>query len=50
MNEQPLEIKAEIQISKPVHDVFEVIVDRAKISNYSIARSSRYPEPSKNFI
>lgn len=35
-----LEVKAAIQILKPVHEVFEAIVDPAKMSNYFIDRGS----------
>jgi uncharacterized protein YndB with AHSA1/START domain len=34
---QKLEIKLGLKISKPLHDVFEAIVDPAKMSNYFIA-------------
>jgi len=35
-----LEIKASIQISKPVEEVYEAIIDPDKMSNYFIASSS----------
>lgn len=35
-----LEVKAAIQILKPVHEVFEAIVDPAKMSNYFIDKGS----------
>lgn len=40
MKLQTLEIKAGIQIQKPVHEVFEAIVDPAKMSNYFIGYGS----------
>jgi uncharacterized protein YndB with AHSA1/START domain len=35
-----LEIKAAIQIQKPVNEVFEAIVDPAKMAHYFIASGS----------
>ncbi len=40
MSAQTLEIKTAIQIQKPVSEVFEAIVDPAKMSNYFIAKGS----------
>ena len=40
MNSTQLEIKASIQILKPVHEVFEGIVDSEKMSNYFISEST----------
>ncbi|NEU08926.1 ATPase [Flavihumibacter sp. R14] len=40
MNEQTLEIQARLQISKPASEVFEAIVDPAKMSNYFISEST----------
>lgn len=40
MENLPLEIKASIQIQKPVKEVFEAIVDPAKMSNYFIEKGS----------
>jgi uncharacterized protein YndB with AHSA1/START domain len=40
MKPQTLEIKTSIQIQKPIHEVFEAIVDPAKMSNYFIAYGS----------
>ncbi|GAB3201963.1 uncharacterized protein YndB with AHSA1/START domain [Pontibacter aydingkolensis] len=37
---QTLEIKAALQIQKPVHEVFEAIVDPANMSNYFISEST----------
>jgi uncharacterized protein YndB with AHSA1/START domain len=40
MSNQQLEIKTVLQILKPVHEVFEAIVDPAKMSNYFISKGS----------
>ncbi|MCD8740089.1 SRPBCC domain-containing protein [Mucilaginibacter roseus] len=40
MNTADFEIKTNIQISKPAAEVFEAIVDPAKMSNYFIAKGS----------
>ncbi|MCC8410134.1 SRPBCC domain-containing protein [Mucilaginibacter sp. UR6-1] len=40
MSTADFEIKTNIQISKPAAEVFEAIVDPAKMSNYFIARGS----------
>ena len=40
MKNQTLEIKAALQILKPVSEVFEAIVDPVKMSNYFISKSS----------
>ncbi len=50
MNNETLEIKAAIQILKPVHEVFEAIVDPSKMSNYFISKSSGRMEEGKNLI
>lgn len=47
MKNQTLEIKAALQISKPAHEVFEAIVDPAKMSNYFISKSSGRMEEDK---
>ncbi|HJU45815.1 MAG TPA: SRPBCC domain-containing protein [Chitinophagaceae bacterium] len=47
MNNQPLEIKATIQVAKPANEVFEAIVDPAKMSNYFIAQSTGRMEEGK---
>jgi uncharacterized protein YndB with AHSA1/START domain len=39
---QQLEIKAGLQVLKPVHEVFEAIVDPDKMKNYFISKSSGY--------
>jgi uncharacterized protein YndB with AHSA1/START domain len=56
-----LEARAALQIQKPVHEVFEAIVDPAKMSRYFISKSSgrmeegkrltwKYPEYDTEFI
>ncbi len=50
MQNQRIEIKAAIQILKPVHEVFEAIVDPSKMSNYFISKSSGRMEEGKNLI
>lgn len=40
MEQSPLEIKAGIGILKPAHDVFEAIVDPARMSQYFISKSN----------
>ena len=40
MEKRILEIKTALQISKPVNEVFEAIVDPIKMSNYFILKSS----------
>ena len=42
-----LEIKTDLQVLKPAHDVFEAIADPAKMSNYFIARGSSRLEDGK---
>ncbi|MBC5993222.1 SRPBCC family protein [Pontibacter cellulosilyticus] len=44
---QTLEIKAALQIQKPEHDVFEAIVDPAKMANYFISESTGRMEEGK---
>lgn len=50
MENQSLEIKAAIQISKPSHEVFEAIVDPAKMSNYFIAKSTGRMDEDKDLV
>ena len=50
MENQSLEIKAALQILKPVHDVFEAIVDPGKMSNYFVSKSSGRMETGKKII
>ena len=47
MNNQQLEIQAALQILKPTHDVFEAIVDPAKMSHYFISESTGRMEAGK---
>lgn len=47
MTNQPLEIKASLQVQKPVHEVFEAIVDPAKMTNYFISESDGRMEEGK---
>ena len=47
MENQILEIKAALQISKPVNEVFEAIVDPTKMSNYFISKGSGRMEEDK---
>ena len=47
MENQILEIKTALQISKPVNEVFEAIVDPIKMSNYFISKSSGKMEEGK---
>ena len=44
---ETLEVKAALQIQKPVEEVFEAIVDPAKMSNYFISESSGKMEAGK---
>ncbi len=50
MNNQTLEIKTGIQIQKPVHEVFEAIVDPVKMCNYFISESTGRMEEGKELI
>ncbi len=47
MKDQDLEIKAALQIQKPADEVFEAIVDPARMSNYFISKSSGRMEEGK---
>ena len=42
-----LEIKTSIKIQRPLHDVFDAIVDPAKMSNYFISKSTGKIEEGK---
>jgi len=44
---QQIEIKASLKIQKPVHEVFEAIIDPAKMSNYFISKSTGRMEEGK---
>lgn len=50
MTPDTLQIKAKIQISKSVHEVFEAIVDPAHLSGYFIADSTGRLEEGKELI
>lgn len=50
MENQILEIKTELQILKPVKEVFKAIVDPLKMSNYFIAKSSGMMEEGKEIM
>lgn len=50
MTPTTLEIKAAIQISKAMHEVFEAIVDPAHMSNYFIADSTGRIEEGKELM
>jgi uncharacterized protein YndB with AHSA1/START domain len=47
---QSLEIKVMLQISKPIADVFEAIVDPVKMSNYFLSQSNGRMEEGKSLI
>ena len=40
MEKQTLEIKAALQMLKPVNEVFEAIIDPVKMSNYFISKAA----------
>jgi len=42
-----LEIKTSLKIQKPIHEVFEAIVDPSKMSNYFISKSTGRMEEGK---
>jgi uncharacterized protein YndB with AHSA1/START domain len=46
----PLEIKVALKISKPLHEVFEAIVDPSKMSYYFIAKGNGRIEEGKQII
>jgi uncharacterized protein YndB with AHSA1/START domain len=50
MENQTLEIKAALQILKPVDEVFEAIVDPIKMSNYFISKGSGRMEEGRQVI
>jgi uncharacterized protein YndB with AHSA1/START domain len=50
MKTDTLEIKAKLQILKPVKEVFEAIVDPAKMSNYFISEGSARMETGRQII
>jgi len=50
MKNETLEIKATLQILKPVNEVFEAIIDPLKMSNYFISKGSGKMEEGKQII
>ena len=50
MTPETLEIKVAMQISKPIPDVFEAIVNPEKMCNYFISQSSGRMETGKDLI
>ena len=50
MKDSSLIINAKIQIQKPVQEVFEAIVDPARMSNYFISKSNGRMEEGKELI
>lgn len=50
MERPTLEVKAAIQIQKPIHEVFEAIADPSKMSNYFISKSTGRMEEGKHLI
>jgi uncharacterized protein YndB with AHSA1/START domain len=50
MKTNTLEVKAAIQISKPVNEVFEAIVDPLQMTNYFISKASGPMEENKKII
>lgn len=50
MGNETLELKTAIQIIKPVSEVFEAIVDPAKMSNYFISQSTGRMEEGKELM
>lgn len=50
MKNKTLEIKATLQILKPVDEVFEAIVNPTKMSNYFISKSSGKMEEGKQIM
>ncbi len=50
MQNSILEVKAALQIQKPIREVFEAIVDPAKMTNYFISKSTGRMEEGKHLI
>jgi len=50
MQPEKLEINVAMQISKPVNEVFEAIVNPEKMTNYFISESTGIMEEGKNLI
>ncbi len=47
MKPELLEVRAALQIGKPVHEVFDAIIDPAKMANYFIEKGSGRMEEGK---
>jgi uncharacterized protein YndB with AHSA1/START domain len=47
MDKKPLQVKTQIAIAKPAHEVFEAIVDPQKMSHYFISSGSDRMESGK---
>lgn len=50
MTASKLEIKVAMQIQKPIHEVFEAIINPEKMSNYFISHSTGKMESGKKLI
>jgi uncharacterized protein YndB with AHSA1/START domain len=50
MEKHTLEIKAALQMLKPVNEVFDAIIDPVKMSNYFISKSSGKMEEGKKIL
>lgn len=50
MDTNKLEIKCAMQIQKPIHEVFEAIVNKDKMSNYFISESTGNLEEGKELL
>jgi uncharacterized protein YndB with AHSA1/START domain len=50
MSSSPLEIKATLQIAKPIHEVFDAIADPGKMCNYFISYGSGRMEEGKELV
>ncbi len=47
---EQLEIKAGLQILKPIHEVYDAIIDPNKMKNYFISKSSGYMKAGETLI
>jgi uncharacterized protein YndB with AHSA1/START domain len=47
---EKLQINVAMQIQKPIHEVFDAIVDPSKMANYFISESTGRMESNKNLI
>ncbi len=50
MSKNLYEVKASIQVLKPVHEVFEAVADPAQITNYWISKSSGRMEENAKLL